>query len=62
MVSIIAIIDEDGNVKLTVQGVKGQSCIEITKSIESELGISQVRTMKPEYYEQEEKQDQIQKG
>lgn len=31
-------IDKDGNVTIHVQGIKGQSCTDITKTIESALG------------------------
>ncbi|MBU1106790.1 MAG: DUF2997 domain-containing protein [Candidatus Riflebacteria bacterium] len=35
---IEVVIDELGNVKLLVRGVKGQSCLELTSEIEQLLG------------------------
>ncbi|MEI6047126.1 MAG: DUF2997 domain-containing protein [Chloroflexota bacterium] len=45
-------IEKDGQVRLEVRGVKGQSCLDLTKALEEALGgeVSS-REMKPEAYE-----------
>jgi hypothetical protein len=52
-------IDKDGNVKVEVRGVKGTSCLDITKELELALG-GQVesRQMTPEAHEAQSQQEQ----
>jgi hypothetical protein len=54
-------IEKDGQVRIEVRGVKGTSCLDLTKDLEAALG-GQVeeREMTPEAYEtaQEQVQDQ----
>ena len=45
-------IDKLGKTKIEVDGVKGQSCEEITKGIEQALGTVTSRKQTGEYYEQ----------
>ena len=54
------IIDEDGEVKIEVHGVKGTSCLDITADLEAALGGEvEAREMKPDAYAtvQEQTQD-----
>ena len=44
-------ISEDGNVSLEVIGVKGKSCVDLTKDLEEELGIVTKQVTKKEYHE-----------
>tara|TARA_B100000287_G_scaffold404017_1_gene426305 strand:- start:959 stop:1162 length:204 start_codon:yes stop_codon:yes gene_type:complete len=46
-------ISQDGTVSEEVSGVVGNSCVEITESIEKALGTSIYTETKPEYYQQE---------
>jgi hypothetical protein len=58
-------IDEEGNVKLTVFGVKGPRCLEITGGLEALLGGDLLREFTSEYYQAEdvrEKQQVKEKG
>lgn len=59
---IIAKIDKrSGKVTMSVDGVVGQSCTDITKKLEEGLGMNQPeREFLSEYYEQEVKQEQKQ--
>ena len=53
-------IDEDGKVRIEVRGVKGMSCLDLTKDLEEALGGEvEEREMTPEAYEtvQEQVQD-----
>lgn len=47
-------IDEEGNVKVTVFGVKGPRCLELTEKLEALLGGQVEREFTSEYYQQEE--------
>jgi len=38
MQEIEVVIDKDGEVKLEVRGVKGMSCLDLTKDLEAALG------------------------
>jgi hypothetical protein len=51
-------IEKDGQVRLEVRGVKGTSCLDLTKALELALGgeVSS-RDMKPEAYEVNEQSD-----
>ena len=46
-------INEDGTVSLGVKGVKGQSCTELTKFLEEELGAVVDRKYTSEFYEED---------
>lgn len=49
---IEVIIDKDGQVSLTVRGVKGTACLDITQSLEAALGgVVETRQMTAEAYE-----------
>ena len=53
-------IDKDGKVRIEVRGVKGMSCLDLTKDLEDALGGEvEDREMTPEAYEtvQEQTQD-----
>jgi hypothetical protein len=53
-------IDKDGKVRIEVRGVKGMSCLDLTKDLEEALGGEvEDREMTPEAYEtvQEQVQD-----
>jgi len=53
-------IDKDGRVSLRVIGVKGESCVELTKKLERVLGNEiENREMTPEAYECVEEQTQL---
>ncbi len=52
---IIFDIDDDGNITITVEGVKGKSCEELTASLEAALGTVTAREHTSEYYQEEEK-------
>ncbi len=47
-------IDEDGNVKVTVFGAKGNECLKITEKLEALLGGNVQREFTSEYYAQRE--------
>lgn len=47
-------INEDGTVNLSVKGVEGKSCLDITKFLEEELGVVTERQHTSEYYEVED--------
>ena len=57
---IEVVIDKDGKVRIEVRGVKGMSCLDLTKDLEEALGGEvEEREMTPEAYEtvQEQVQD-----
>jgi hypothetical protein len=47
-------IDKDGNVSLQVNGIKGTSCLDVTKALEEALGNELEREMTAEAYEETE--------
>ncbi len=49
-------IDADGSVAISVAGVKGKSCVDLTTWLEEELGVVTSRTNTSEYYQSEVKQ------
>lgn len=51
-------ITPDGEVKIEVKGVKGSSCVDLTKDIEEALGVVTDREHTSEYYQQETDQRQ----
>ena len=54
-------IEKDGQVKIEVRGVKGTSCLDLTKNLEAVLGSQTVaREMTPEADEIEQEQVQQQ--
>lgn len=54
MEMITVTFDEKGNPVIEVDGVKGQSCQEITKGLEDALGLVNGKTdLKPEHSERE---------
>jgi hypothetical protein len=46
-------VDREGNVAIHVQGVRGEECTWITKSIEEALGDLTDRTLSGEFYEEQ---------
>lgn len=56
---VVITIEKDGQVKLEVKGVKGPSCLDLTKGLEEALG-GQIdsRDFKPEFYE-DQQNDQL---
>ena len=58
------VIDKDGQVHLEVNGVKGTSCLDLTRELELALGGDVTsREMRPEAYDvQQENQDQQWQG
>lgn len=48
---IIVVIDEEGSTTIEVKGVKGPSCLTITKALEDALGRTTSRTNTKEYRE-----------
>ena len=51
---IVLDIDEDGNIVITVEGVKGTDCTKITKELEAALGVVIDQQFTSEYYQEEE--------
>jgi hypothetical protein len=59
------VIDKDGQVRIEVRGVKGLSCLDVTRALEAALGGQvQDRQLTPEAHEpfQEEQHEQQQGG
>jgi hypothetical protein len=46
-------VDYDGNVTVHVEGVKGEECIRITRSLEEALGSVTDRSFCAEYFEEQ---------
>lgn len=58
MQEIDVFIDASGDVKIEVRGVKGHSCLDLTKQLEIALGGDvQQREMTPEFQEQSQSID-----
>lgn len=54
-------IDRDGRVRVEVRGVKGMSCLDVTKALEEALGGQvQDRELTPEAYEAAQAEQQRQ--
>ena len=51
MQRIVFRIDQEGNVTEEVQGVTNNTCVNITKELEDNLGKVETRSFKPEYYQ-----------
>lgn len=52
MKEIVIRISKDGKVKISVSGVKGGGCKDITKSIENALGTAESSEPTSEFYEE----------
>lgn len=50
MHTIEVIVGPKGSIQLTVNGVTGKSCADITAAMEQALGVVEDRQLKPEYY------------
>ena len=46
---VTLLIEEDGSVKIDVDGVKGKACTLLTADVEKALGVVKNRTEKAEY-------------
>ena len=55
-------IDDDGNIRLEVSGVKGKDCEALTADLEAALGVVSERKRTHEYYVPEENRLKIQLG
>ena len=49
--TLVFSIKGNGDVKVEVKGVESKQCLDITKSIEDNLGTVLNREFKPEYYQ-----------
>jgi len=56
MEEIIIKISEGGKVNLNVNGIKGKSCKDLTKSLEKALGKTVEQKETDEYYEEQQEQ------
>lgn len=61
MEEIKVTIDAEGNVKVTVFGVKGKKCLELTEELEQLLGGDVQREFTSEYYVESESVEQHQR-
>lgn len=51
MQEVVIEIDERGDVQIEVSGVNGKACTELTRELETDLGLSvTARRLKPEYH------------
>jgi hypothetical protein len=58
---IEVIIEKDGQVRVEVRGVKGMSCLDVTKALEEAVGGEvQERQLTPEAYDVAQAQEQRQ--
>ncbi len=53
-VELEVVITPTGEVQITVKGVKGKSCEDLSRQIEAELGEVLERKRTPEYYQAQE--------
>lgn len=51
-------ISPTGEVKIEVKGVTGSACLDLTRDLENKLGTVEDRQQKPEFYQQNEQQQQ----
>ena len=51
-------ISPTGEVKIEVKGVTGGACLDLTRDLEAKLGTVEDRQHKPEFYQQNENQQQ----
>ncbi len=51
MAKIVIEVNEQGKTTIKVQGVKGPSCLKLTKNLEEKLGTVKNRQKTKEYYE-----------
>ena len=56
---LIITIGADGNVKIEVEGVSGEGCLDFSKFLEEELGEVTERVRTSEYYQEEEEELKI---
>jgi hypothetical protein len=62
MQEIEVVIDKDGKVRVHVTGVKGESCLALTRELEAALGgVVEDRQMTAEALEQPEQAEQVQR-
>ena len=59
---VIFDIDPDGNITITVEGVKGKDCTKITRELEEAFGVVVDRQFTSSYYEEEEQRLEIKLG
>ena len=60
---ILISIGPDGEVQIQVEGVAGKDCVDLTRSLEEELGDVTDRQFTREYYQEtEEQEEEIQVG
>ena len=59
---IVFDIDPDGNITITVEGVKGKDCEKITQELEESLGVVIDRQFTSEYYQEQEERLKITLG
>lgn len=59
MKQIEIVIAADGQVQIEAIGFKGNACEKATAAIEAALGVETSKKKKPEYYQREEKRQQI---
>lgn len=62
MHSITLIVDNKGGIKISVDGVKGQACKDVTKSLEKALGTVQDDQKTSEFYQQPQANNQQKLG
>lgn len=51
-------ISPSGEVKIEVKGVTGGACLDLTRSLENQLGAVEERQMKSEFYQESEQNQQ----
>lgn len=49
-------VDEEGAVKVSVEGVAGRGCVDLTRAVERALGQTTKRAETAAYYQQEARQ------
>jgi hypothetical protein len=52
----------DGTVSINVQGVKGSTCLDLTKDLEESLGLVNEREKKSSFYEQDDQKNMYIQG
>lgn len=58
MKEIVIRLSKDGKISMSVAGVKGGLCKDLTKSLENALGTTEQTQITGEYYEQQPIEDQ----
>lgn len=60
---VTILITKDGKLSTDVEGVKGQACLDITKSLEEAMGGDVTsRKKKPEFFDKETNKESIKTG